>query len=375
MQNDVRDLFLLDPDVIFLNHGSFGACPAPVFDVYQRWQRELEHQPVEFLGRRAESLLDEARAPLAALINADARDVIFVLNATTGANIAARSVDLRPGDEVLTTDHEYGACDMTWEHICTERGAVYVRQPVPLPVTDEGAFTETIWGGVTDRTRVLFLSHITSPTGLIFPIAELIRRAREAEIVTMIDGAHVPGHVDLDLRALDPDFYTGNCHKWLCAPKGAAFLYARHEHHDRVPPPVISWGYQPGESFARRVEGQGTRDLAAWLSVPAAIAFQRDHDWAEVRRRCHDLAVETRARINTLTGMKPIAPEGWLGQMATIALPPCDVMALKTKIYGAHRIEFPAIVWNDQPFIRVSFQGYNTRADADALIMALAECL
>ncbi len=210
----LRELFLLDPEVVFLNHGSFGACPRPVFEVYQAWQRELEWQPVEFLQRRANTLLDEARTRLAAYVNATPDDLVFVPNATIGLNIVARSLPLQPGDEILATDHEYGALDLTWAHVCRKTGARYVRHQIPVPLTGTPEeLADAFWAAVTPRTRVVFLSHLTSPTALIFPVAEICRRAREAGIVSIVDGAHVPGHLPLDLTAVGADAYSGNCHK------------------------------------------------------------------------------------------------------------------------------------------------------------------
>ncbi|MBU0496050.1 MAG: aminotransferase class V-fold PLP-dependent enzyme [Chloroflexi bacterium] len=210
--NHLRDLFLLRPDVIFFNHGSFGACPRPVFEAYQAWQLELERQPVEFLGRRHAALMHEARAALEAFVGAAADDLVYIPNATTGVNIVARSLPLAPGDEVLTTDHEYGAMDRTWRFVCGQRGTRYVRQPVPLPITSVEQVVDAIWAGVTPHTRVLFLSHITSPTAVTLPVTELVHRAREAGLITVIDGAHAPGQVPLDLTALGVDFYLANCH-------------------------------------------------------------------------------------------------------------------------------------------------------------------
>ncbi len=209
----LRDDFLLDPSVTFLNHGSFGACPRAVFERYQEWQLELERQPVLFLARRLEELLAEARGALGAYVGADPDDLVFVPNATAGVNVAARSLGLRPGDEVLSTDLEYGALDLTWERVCAELGASYVRTPIRLPVTNHGEIVDTVWSAVGPRTRVLYLSHHTSATAMTLPVDDLCRRAREAGIRTVIDGAHVPGHIPLDLRALDADFYAGNCHK------------------------------------------------------------------------------------------------------------------------------------------------------------------
>lgn len=240
---ELRSMFLLDPEVIFLNHGSFGACPKPVFDSYQHWQRELERQPVEFIQRRQDDLIDSARGRLASELNVPPDDVVFVPNATSGLNVFARSMKLQPGDEILATDHEYGALNLTWQHVCARTGAKYVQQEIPLPVTTPEAMIETLWQGVTDRTKVIFLSHLTSPTALIFPVAEICHRAREAGIISIIDGAHAPGQLPLDLIAIGADVYSGNCHKWMCSPKGAAFLYVRPEHQEIVEALTVSWGW------------------------------------------------------------------------------------------------------------------------------------
>ncbi|NWG18040.1 MAG: aminotransferase class V-fold PLP-dependent enzyme [Chloroflexi bacterium] len=374
--DELRALFLLDPEIVFLNHGSFGACPRPVFEIYQDWQRQLERQPVEFLGRRHDHLLDEARARLGLYLNADPADLIFVPNATVGINAVARSLALAAGDEILTTDHEYGAMDYTWQHICHKAGAYYVRCPIPLPVTDAEEVVERLWSAVTPRTRAIFLSHITSPTALILPVEALCRRARDAGVLTIIDGAHAPGQIPLDLTTLDADFYTGNAHKWLCAPKGAAFLYARREQQDWLEPPVISWGW-PETAFARRGGWQGTRDIAAYLSIPAAIDFQAAHDWPAVRGRCHTLAREARRRLADLTGLPPVSPDapGWFAQMVSIPLPTAEAETLKMRLYDEYRIEAPLIVWNGGLYIRVSFQGYNDERDLERLLVALSALL
>lgn len=368
---------MLDPEVVFLNHGSFGACPIPVFETYQNWQRELERQPVKFLGRRADELLDAARARLAAYLHADAADLVFVPNATLGINTIARSLRLEAGDEVLTTNQEYGALDYTWEFVCGKVGAHYVHHPVPLPVTSHAEFVESFWSAVTPRTKVIFISHMTSPTALIFPVVEICRRAREAGILTVVDGAHVPGHIPLDLTALDADFYSGNCHKWLCSPKGSAFLYARRDVQNLVDPLVISWGYVQDAGFVQRNQWQGTRDIAAFLSVPAAIDFQAEHDWDNFRAEGHRLAAVARIRLAEQFGLQPISPGStdWFGQMATIPLPPCDVIALKQRLYDEFCVEVPLVTWDNKPYIRVSFQAYNTLADLDRLTEALSALL
>lgn len=379
MPNALRDLFLLDPDVIFLNHGSFGACPREVLEAAWGWQRELERNPVDFLGRRSDSLLATARAALAADVGARPDDLVFVTNATTAVNAVARSLDLRPDDEILAFDHEYGACEATWDLACRRAGARYVRVPLPLPFEPHRC-VEHLLAGVTPRTRGVFLSHITSPTALILPVADLVRAARDRGLLSFVDGAHAPGHVPLDLDALGADFYTGNCHKWMCAPKGAAFLHARPTFQGCFDGNVVSWGYFPDghdayagtPPFVRRHQWQGTRDPSPFLAVPTALEFQRRHGWDALRRDCHVLALQTRDRLLRRFGLPPVAPDDAVGQMVAIPLPPCDPVALQRHLYDAHRIEVPFTTHPGWRFVRVSVQAYNTEADVDALVEALA---
>ena len=377
----LADQFLLRPDMAFLNHGSFGACPQPVFATYQRWQRELEAQPVEFLGRRISGLLAEARASLGAYVGASGDDLAFVPNATHGVNLVARSLALAPGDEVLGTDHEYGAVERTWRHLCGLSGARYIAQPIALPITNAEAVVDQLWAGVTPRTRVIVVSHITSPTALMFPVAAICRRARAAGILSVIDGAHAPGQIDLDMAALGADFYAGNCHKWLCAPKGAGFLYARPERQPLLRPLVVSWGYEslsPGVSpFVDYFEWIGTADPAAYLSVPAAIAFQAANNWPAVRAACRELLAEARDRVRALTGEPEICPDSaeWWGQMAALPLPPCNPAALKARLWDEHLVEVPIVTWGGRQFIRVSVQAYNSPSDIDRLVAALEALL
>jgi len=377
----MRDLFLLRPDIIFLNHGSFGACPRPVFERYQAWQLELERQPVEFLGRRYDALMAESRAALADYLGTSAQNLVYVPNATHGLNVVARSLALQPDDEILSCDHEYGALDRTWQFICAKQGAHYRRQAVPLPVYEAAEVVEAIWAGVTPHTRVLFLSHVTSPTALILPIADLIQRARAANIITVIDGAHAPGQIPLNLAELGADFYVGNCHKWLLSPKGAAFLYARPERQELLEPLVVSWGWQsetPSNSrFIDEHEYQGTRDIAAYLSVPAAIEFRQHHAWSTVQQQCHELLRYTRQRLTALTHLPPISPDSptWFAQMATFPLPPCQPQELKQRLYNEFKIEIPIITWQGRAFVRVSIQAYNSMEEVEALVAALIHLL
>lgn len=376
--------YLLRPEIAFLNHGSFGACPRPVFETYQRWQRELAFQPVEFLGRRLDGLLAEARAPLAAYLGTQADHLVFVPNATHGMNIVARSLRLAPGDEVLLTDHEYGAVLRTWRFICAQAGVSCRVQPISLPVTSPDALIDQLWEGVTERTRVIVVSHITSPTALIFPVDAICHRAAAQGILTVIDGAHAPGQIDLALDALQADFYLGNCHKWLSAPPGAGFLYARPDRQALLHPLIVSWGWQaeqPGPSpFQDYFGWTGTADPAAYLSVPAAIAFQEQHDWAAVRAACHHLAGQARERVAALTGLEHICPDSpeWWNQMCSIPLPLTEraaADALKRDLWERYQVEVPIVTWNHRFFVRVSIQAYNTPHDVDRLVDGLAHLL
>jgi isopenicillin-N epimerase len=378
---ELRRLFLIDPQVAFLNHGSFGACPRPVFEVYQAWQRELELEPVAFLGRRFPELMADARSRLADYVGADPLDLVYVPNATTGVNIVARSLDLGPGDEVLVTDHIYGACDRTWRFVGGRAGATVRHVSIDLPVTTHEEVVEKVWSAVNERTKLIFLSHITSVTGLVLPVRELCRRAREAGVLCLVDGAHAPGQIDLDVADVGADFYTGNCHKWLCAPKGAAFLHARREVQPLLEPLVVSWGYEaeePGPSrFVDEHEYTGTRDIAAYLAVPAAIDFQEQHDWPAVRERCHELLRETRARLLEMDGFRAIHPdqEGWYCQMEAVEIPQCDDDAVKMALFEQYSIEALVRNWGDRSILRVSIQGYNTRQDVERLLDALPRVL
>ena len=378
----MRDLFLLRDDVVFLNHGSYGACPRPVFEEYQRWQLELERQPVEFIARRFRGLMRSAREVLGGYVGADADDLVFVTNATTAVNIVARSLTLGPGDEVLLTDHEYGAVDRTWRFVCADRGATLVRAAIPVPVTSAAEVVERVWSAVTTRTRVLCISHITSPTALILPIEELVSRARAADIITLVDGAHAPGQIPLDLRTLGVDYYAANCNKWLCAPKGSGFLYARRERQADLRPLLVSWGEEwidaaTPSAFINEFEYQGTRDPAPFLAVPAAIAFQRAHDWETVWDACHALVRRAREAVTAITGLPPLSPDDrrWFLQMVSVPLPVEDPRAAQRRLLEECGIEVVATRWQDRSLLRVSVQAYNTPSEIDRLAAAVETVL
>lgn len=379
----IKQSFLLDPTIVFLNHGSYGATPQPVFEDYQNWQRRLERQPVLFLGRELPALMRQARLALGAYLHADADDLVYIPNATYGVNIIARSLELKPGDEILTTDHEYGACDYTWEFNCAKSGARYIHQTIPLPVRSEEEIVEHLWQGVTPQTKAIYLSHITSSTALRLPVETICRRARAAGLLTVIDAAHSPGQIPVDLEALGADIVFGNCHKWMLAPKGSAFLYVRREVQNLIQPLVVSWGSNPtpeietGSRFVDILQWTGTKDPTAALSVPTAIQFMDQHEWETVRCECHQLLRQAIERICDMTGLPPLyaLDSDFYSQMAIAPLPPSNLTTLKYRLYDEFKIEIPLTEWQEQQFLRISVQGYNTQDDIDALVDALKQLL
>jgi len=373
-----KHAFLLDPEITYLNHGAYGATPRPVFDAHMAWQRELEREPVDFLSRFGTERLAASRAALAEYLDCERDDLVYVANGTTGLNMVARSLRLGPGDELLTTDHEHGGIDRLFRFMAQKLGFDYNRRKIPLPVTTHAKFVEHFWAGVTDRTRAILISHLTSPTSLVFPVEEICRRAREQGIMTIVDGSHVPGQLPLSLRTLDPDFYVGILHKWLCAPKGCAFLYARRDMQDLLDPLIVSWGWEPkvpGPSrFVEFHEWQGSRDISQFLSVPAAIAFQVQHDWDAVRRDCRSLAMEAQREISDLFGLEPYHPPSpeWHGQIVCARLPDhVDDQRLLTQLRFEEKIDVSVDRFGGRPRVRVSVQVYNDRSDIDRLLAAL----
>jgi len=386
MNNNLRDAFQLDKSVHFLNHGSYGATPIEVFEAYQGWQRRLELQPVKFLGREIVDLFKNVRKELGSYLGTSGNNIVLIPNATFGVNAVARSLNLSVGDEVLGSDLEYGACNNIWTFLAEKHGFVYKQQGVSLPISSKESFVEDFWNGVTEKTKVIFLSHITSATALTLPIAEICARARTENIITVIDGAHAPGQLELDLDSLGADFYTANCHKWMCAPKGAAFLYAVEHMQELMEPLVVGWGLTNdkwdnlggvGSSFLDAFDWLGTNDPASYLSIPAAIDFQSKHNWGNVRTTCNALLIETLQRIESLTGLDSFYSDDDQYRQLAVALLPnsIDPETLKTKLYDNYNIEVPITEHKGQPFVRVSIQGYNTQEDTDALLKALETLL
>jgi isopenicillin-N epimerase len=350
----VRNLFLLDPDVVYLNHGSFGACPAPVFEAYQAFQRDLERQPVEFLAleRSLPERLDAARLRLATFVGASPDNLALTQNASFALNAVVRSLDLRAGDEVLLGDAEYGGMQILLEHVAARHGATLRR--APFAALEPGP-----------RTRAVFCSHIEWSSGQVNDVAGLCARMRAAGVLTIVDGAHAPGQLALDLEEIGADVYAGNCHKWLCAPKGSGFLYARPEVQPLIEPVVLSWDWLDGAPFHARHRWQGTRDPAALLTIPAAIEFQEAHDWEHVRRRCHD------ALAAAELGPEPLTDT--FVQMRGYRLRHSDPDGLKRRLYEQHRIEVPVFETAGGWVLRVSVQAYNTEAELELLGRVLTE--
>jgi isopenicillin-N epimerase len=373
----MKEHFLLREDITFLNFGSFGATPKPIFEDYQNWQRLLESEPVQFITVDGYDYLKKSRKSLAEYIHCPEKELVFVTNPTFAINILAKSLDLAEGDEVLTTDLEYGAMDRTWDHYCEKRGAKYIRQKINLPLTDKETFIHDFFKGFSPRTRIVFISQITSSTGLIFPVKEICEEAKKRGLMTIVDGAHVPGHIDLDLRELQADFYTGACHKWMMAPKGCSFLYAKEEFHDRLDPLVVSWGYKsstPSDSiFFDHHQFNGTRDFSAFLTIPACIEFMDIHQWSDriktCKERVHYFAPQIAELLETDT-LAPVSNE-FYGQLCSTEIKTNDPGKLQRLLFEKYRIEIPVMTHGDNSFIRFSYQVFNTDQEIQHLFDSL----
>ena len=368
---NTQHLFYLNPEVIFLNNASFGACPKPVMEEYRKWQIELEKQPVEFLGRRKEELLLDARKKLANFLNCAPDELVYVTNATTALNIVAYSIDLQKNDEILSTDLEYGAMDRMWEIICKRQGAIYRQVRTKLPLKPE-IFVNNFIENINSKTKAVFLSHITSSTALMLPVKKIIDYAKKKNIITIIDGAHVPGQLPLNLNKLDADFYTGNCHKWLFAPKGAAFFYARKEKQKLLKPFLISWGrkeFISSSEFIDEYEYQGTRDLAPFLSVPAGIEFNKKYLTQSAKTEIKKLLEYAQNRFTNIFDTPPITETIYDNmQMYAHPLPKhIDGLKLKKKLYDKYKIELPVSIQNNVQYMRISLQIFNKKNDLNVL--------
>lgn len=371
--------FCLDPEVIYLNHGSFGATPRVVLAAQDRWRVRMERQPVEFMIRTLEPALRGAAGVLGAFIGARGDDIAFVDNATTGVNAVLRSLDFAPGDEIVFTNHGYGAVNKAIRYTCERSGATPVEVRVPFPIADASECISAIEAAITPRTKLAVLDHITSATGLVLPIGELIALCRERGVPVLVDGAHAPGMVPLDVTALGADYYTGNCHKWLCAAKGAGFLWVAPERQAAVAPLVISWGW--GDGFAKAFDWPGTRDFTPWLTVTDALDYHKANEPPLRRAYCDTLCRSAAGMLAKAWDVAPTAPDGMRAAMATIALPTNEPATqevgerIHDRLIDNYRIEVPIMVFADKLWVRISAQVYNEAGDYEKLRDAISQIL
>jgi isopenicillin-N epimerase len=376
-----KSQFLLDSTITFLNHGSFGACPKPIFEEFQRFQLELETEPVDFIQIKQTNYLKVARESLAKFVGCESQDLFFTNNPTFAINVIMRSLKLNEGDEILTTNHEYGAMDRTWNFYCKKSGAKYIRQTISLPIVSKEQILTEFWKGYTKNTKVIFLNQMSSATALLFPVKEICDRAKALGLITIVDGAHIPGHIDLDITALNPDYYTGTLHKWMLSPKGSSFLYVNPNLQNDLEPLVVSWGYEslaPGESqFLDYQEIQGTRDVSAFLCTPKVIEFLEQNNWKSVSKACKQIVLENYQRFCDLLHTQPICPitSEFLGQMASVPVNTQKPAELKETLYTKFKIQIPVMPLNGKTYIRYSINGYNSQADLDILYSALEEII
>ncbi|MGH7263575.1 MAG: aminotransferase class V-fold PLP-dependent enzyme [Candidatus Rokuibacteriota bacterium] len=387
-------LWSLDPAVTFLNHGAFGACPRAVLEAQGRIRARLEAEPVRFLTRELEGLLDAARTALGGFIGARPDDLAFVPNATSGVNTVLRSLVFEPGDEILTTDHGYNACRNACELAAGRGGARVVTAAVPFPLEGPDRIVEAVVARVIPRTRLAVLDHVTSPTGIAFPVERLVAELAARGVDSLVDGAHAPGMLPLDVTAMGAAYYTGNCHKWICAPKGSAFLHVREDRQAAIRPLTISHGAnsprRDRSRFRLEFDWTGTADPTAYLAVPAAIGYLGGlvpGGWPALMARNREVALAGRGLLAKALGIEAPCPDAMLGALASLPLPdgdgrPPDPAArgrqfdpLQNALLHRFGIEVPVMAWPAPPkrLLRISAQLYNTVADYERLADALRD--
>lgn len=356
----------------FLNHGSFGACPKQVLEFQQRLRSQLEQEPLRFFGREWEPLLDDARSKLAAFVGADVQDLVFVPNATTGVNSVLRSLTFSSEDEILTTNHEYNACRNALDFVASRTGARVVVAKIPFPIDSPQQVVAGVIERVSPKTRLALLDHVTSQTGLIFPIQELVKELQQWGVDTLVDGAHAPGMIPLNLEEIGATYYTGNCHKWLCAPKGAAFLYVQGDKQPEIRPLTISHGTNSPRTdktcFQLEFDWTGTNDPTAYMCVPEAIAYMGSllpGGWIELMQQNHQLVLQGRQLLCEALEVQPPCPEEMIGSMAVVPMPTMlenrDFMSIHDELFDKFGIQVQLIPWQEKPqlLVRISAQIYN----------------
>lgn len=388
-----RSLWLLDEAVTYLNHGSFGACPRAVLEAQSALRERMEREPVRFFASEFEGMLDRARRSLAEFVGARAEDIAFVPNATTAVNTILRALDLKPGDELLITDHEYNACRNATHVAAASAGARVVTAEIPFPLEGPDDVVEALLGRVSERTKVCLIDHVTSPTALVLPIERIVRELQEKRIVVLVDGAHGPGMLPLGVEAMGAEFYTGNCHKWLCAPKGAAFLWVREDWRRAVRPLVMSHGANSPRKdrsrFHLEFDWVGTMDLTPYLSVPEAIRYLGGllpGGWPELMDRNRETALAARRRLCDRLGISLPCPDEMIGSIASFPMPDGESTAwdqimdrdpIHRELFDRYQIEVPVFPWPHPPkrVLRISAQLYNTPQEYESLAEALAKVL
>jgi isopenicillin-N epimerase len=365
MMEHLKQQFLLRDDITYLNFGSFGACPKPVFEKYQQFQLELEQEPVQFITASGLKYLETAREVLGAYLHCDKDDLVYVTNPSYAVNAVAKSFDLKPGDEILTSNLEYGACDKAWEYYCRKTGAVYIKQPISLPIKTKEEFVTEFFKGLSSKTKLVFISHITSSTGLRLPVEEI--------------GAHSPGQLPLNLQDSPFDMYTGACHKWMMTPKGSCFLYVKKEYQQMIDPLVVSWGYNamsPSHStFLDYHQMNGTRDYSAFLTIPAAIEFMQTHNWPQVAADCRKLVQQNAPAFCQLLGSAPLAPvnDDFILQLFSAQIKTNEPEKLHNHFFEKYKIEIPVMPHGDKVYLRYSINAFNSQDDLDILFAAVKE--
>ena len=368
LQPDVASHWMLRGDIAFLNHGSFGSTPRVVFDEQDRWRRRIEAEPVELLGRQCLKLLDEAKAKVGAYLGMPASDFGFVTNATEGINAVLRSLEptINPGDELVTTTHVYNAVRQAMKYVAQRRGAKYVEVDVKLPVRSPDDIARPVLGALTPRTKLVLVDHVTSATALVFPVETIIGECAKRGVDVIVDGAHAPGMVPLNVEQLGAAYYAGNLHKWTCGPKGAGFIHVRKDRQAAVHPNVVS--HFLGQGIVKEFGWQGTRDISAWLAVPKAIEFMSSLGWERVMRHNHALATWAHQRLVKKWNVEPISPldGSLLGSMATMRLPgklskmsEDETAVVQQRLYSEHGVEAPLFPFAGEVMLRVACQVYN----------------
>lgn len=371
--NSIKDQFLLDPEIRYLNHGSFGACPKPILENYQFWQNALEREPVQFITKTAPEALSVSKQALAKYIGCDTEDFFFIPNPTMAVNQVVKSLNFQRGDEVLSTNLEYGAIDKTFEFYSKKNGFTYRKQNISLPLVSKEKFIEEFWKGYNEKTKAISIGQCTSATALIFPVKEICEKAKELGLITIVDGAHIPGHIPLNLHEIKADFYTGTLHKWLLGPKGSTFLYVNKNFQNRLEPLIISWGYEAAKptksKFLEENEMQGTRDISAFLTAPAIMNFFEENEMEQRQAECRKVVLEQYPQFCELLRTEPLSPvtEEFLGQMCSIPIKTENPVALKETLYNDYKIEIPVMFARDQTYLRISYQVYNRIDDLEYL--------